>query len=644
MQRILLIIGFYILAIPVKSQLDIGYNIDQARNEIFNRNENAAIDRLNRVIKSKPDIYQAYFFRGIAKFQLKDNSGAIEDFTRVIELNPFLPEAFHYRGIARSELLDYNKALNDFDKAISLDLNNPGIYISRGLTKINIKNFTAAIEDFNRALVINQEITEAYVYRAVALSGLKEYNAAIEDCNKALSFNQFYTQAIVQKGLIQYELTNYTDAINEFSKAIKIKPSEAYPYYARALAKLHTQDINGALSDYNKVVELNPYNALAFYNRAMLKSEIGSTNEAIKDLDRVIELSPSHILSYYNRGLMKAELNDFTGAILDFSKTIEIYPDFGEAYYMRAMAKRNIGNMRSAEYDYKTAMAKMNGGKGDTAMATINKEKFRKVIELEADFNNNFMGDDIIYKVFSGIDLLPDFTFHFTTQPNYPDILSDLIPDKVAKFAEYRLNYGNTIDTVTNYESLFNAIEVLLQKDKNSFNLWLFRGITAEKIKNFNIAIESFSKAAEINPESELPIFGRAYANMEMLDFINSINSGIQLNMNNRALTTNIKNETVQDYSSIIEDYNKAILLNPDLAVVYFNRANLRVKAQDYEGAIFDFERTLKLEPDFAEAYFNLALVNIYRQNTARACQLLSKAGELGLKKAYPVIKRYCSP
>ncbi|NJO88832.1 MAG: hypothetical protein HC831_07640 [Chloroflexia bacterium] len=42
-------------------QLDIGVNIDKARTEIFEDKNQEAIERLNRVIRLKPDQYQAYF-------------------------------------------------------------------------------------------------------------------------------------------------------------------------------------------------------------------------------------------------------------------------------------------------------------------------------------------------------------------------------------------------------------------------------------------------------------------------------------------------------------------------------------------------------------------------------------------------------
>jgi tetratricopeptide (TPR) repeat protein len=173
--------------------------------------------------------------------------------------------------------------------------------------------------------------------------------------------------------------------------------------------------------------------------------------------------------------------------------------------------------------------------------------------------------------------------------------------------------------------------------------LWLWRGIIAQRLKNFNSAVESFSKVIDLNPDFEYGWLCRAQASLEMFDFINSIEENVYLQVDNQGSNSPYKSEVVQDYSQILADYNKALDLNPDLAVAYYNRANLKVKAQNYDGALYDYDRALKLDPEFADAYYNMALVLIYRQNSDKACQALSKAGELGLQKSYLVIKRYCT-
>ncbi|RLD68806.1 MAG: hypothetical protein DRI95_01920 [Bacteroidetes bacterium] len=94
----------FILIITASSQLNTPVYIDKARREIMNNENQKAIERLNTVIKVKPYLYDAYFFRGIAKFGMGDYTGAIEDFTETVTINPFFPKAYQYRGISKDAL------------------------------------------------------------------------------------------------------------------------------------------------------------------------------------------------------------------------------------------------------------------------------------------------------------------------------------------------------------------------------------------------------------------------------------------------------------------------------------------------------------------------------------------------------------
>ena len=58
------------------------------------------------------------------------------------------------------------------------------------------------------------------------------------------------------------------------------------------------------------------------------------------------------------------------------------------------------------------------------------------------------------------------------------------------------------------------------------------------------------------------------------------------------------------DYGAIA-DFTKAIELDPDDAVAYYNRGNSKRKLKDYYGAIADYTKAIELDPDVADAYYN---------------------------------------
>ncbi len=103
------------------------------------------------------------------------------------------------------------------------------------------------------------------------------------------------------------------------------------------------------------------------------------------------------------------------------------------------------------------------------------------------------------------------------------------------------------------------------------------------------------------------------------------------------------KQETIIDYSQAIADYSKIVALDNEFVYAYYNRANVYAKSKQIDKALADYDTVIQQDPYFAEAYYNRGIVKIYQGDMKAAAVDLSKAGELGLKSAYNIIKRYCN-
>jgi tetratricopeptide (TPR) repeat protein len=93
--------------------------------------------------------------------------------------------------------------------------------------------------------------------------------------------------------------------------------------------------------------------------------------------------------------------------------------------------------------------------------------------------------------------------------------------------------------------------------------------------------------------------------------------------------------------SLALADLNRALAVDPQDALLYYNRATLYAERRDYRQAISDYDRALRIEPNLAEAWYNRGLCHIFADNKAAGVSDLSKAGEMGLYTAYNLIKRY---
>jgi tetratricopeptide (TPR) repeat protein len=76
---------------------------------------------------------------------------------------------------------------------------------------------------------------------------------------------------------------------------------------------------------------------------------------------------------------------------------------------------------------------------------------------------------------------------------------------------------------------------------------------------------------------------------------------------------------------------------------IYYNRGLSKANLLDYRGAIADYTLAIKLNPKLTEAYLNRGIVKNILKDKNGACLDWSKAGELGYKEAYEIIKKYCN-
>ena len=64
------------------------------------------------------------------------------------------------------------------------------------------------------------------------------------------------------------------------------------------------------------------------------------------------------------------------------------------------------------------------------------------------------------------------------------------------------------------------------------------------------------------------------------------------------------------------------------------------MQRNDYQHAIDDYSRAIEIDPHLAEAFYNRGLVHLALKQQKESVADLSKAGELGLYQAYSIIKQ----
>lgn len=613
-----------------------------------------AIETLNVLLRVDPDAHEAYFFRGIAKYNLDDLFGAEMDFSMAIEKNPVFTEAFQNRAITRMRLGNYQDALDDFQEAIDLRPDKAGPYYSRGVTFFLSQQYELALSDFNEFVRQESRVVDGYINRGLTHLELKDTLSAMEDFNNAVRTNRYDPNGYTRRGSLHMMQKNYDSALVDFDKAISLDSTYIPPYFNRAIVYSNIQKPVKAIEDFSRVLELDSTSSLTYFNRALIRSDIGDYENALKDYNKVAEYSPNNVLVFFNRANLYSQIGDLRSAERDYTKAIELYPDFANAYLNRANVRYFLNKDELARADRDVADRKIAEYRSKLTDSTFSiyadtSRRFNKLLAFETRMpvgRNLERVDDRD----EGVRMMPLFRFTFIAQ----DSISPLPPSQrynCPRLDEFMAEMNlqgfvlTTEDSTIPTDSLL-VMEQRLAEETAYGGDWqkLFeRAVVQSMIKQYTNSVTTFGDAIAKQPTNPFLYVNRSATQSEMIDFISSIDNPYQRISIETDPSSQLKSTSTRtyDYDEAIADLNKAAKLFPDFAHIYYNRANLQALSGRLPEAYDDYTKAIELWPNFAEAYFNRGLVQIYLEDTRKGFLDVSKAGELGIAEAYAVLQRY---
>ena len=685
MRRIITIILLSLTA-TVSAQLNTNRIMSIGRNALYFEDYVLSIQYFNRVINVKPYLADPYYYRGVAKFYLDDLNGAANDCEIALNINPFLIGAYNLRGIIRLRQGKSAEALDDFNAGLKIEPDNMNLLLNSGIANINLKEYDKAIDNYDKLLTYDKRNVSAILYRGIALVEKGDSISAINEFSRAADINKYSPDAYTYKGMLHYQMQQYKDALDDYNHLQELRPHDANVYVNRAITRYNLDDYNGCFSDLDEAIRIDNKNTLAYANRGMLKAEVGDYNNAVNDFTKVLSLDPSNDIALFNRSITYIQIGEMQKALDDLNIIIAKHPDFGHAYYQRAIVKRYLNDQKGSELDYMTAYTfeqerirrglengektqqdspdkQDNKAKKDSRSKNDNDIKKYDQMVVVSDFGDN---DDKLSQETEqirgrvqdrdiAVDLEPVFELSFfsadTLLPNKPRYFEK----SVEQFNNANIYSRPLVITNREYSSegkdalfYFNEIADItraMDNTPNNYNLYMVRGSLQNVVLNFSSAINDFNVCILKNPYDINALFNRASTRYKMVEVIRSMDNDaapandIKLGS---VSTSAIKNEiSILDYDLILSDLRQVLELSPDFEFAYYNISLVQCAKKQFNEAIESLNKAIELNPEFAEAYFNRGIINIYLGNEDDGAADLSKSGELGIPKAYNVIKRY---
>ncbi len=348
---------------------------------------------------------------------------------------------------------------------------------------------------------------------------------------------------------------------------------------------------------WSDVVKKSPNKARPHFNLGAEYSHLDKIDEAIPYYQKAIEINPNKAQVYVNLGDAMEKQGKPDEAFEHYKKALQLKPDLAEAH-------NNMGALLAAK------------GRADEAT-----EFYKNALEIRpyyavAHFNlggvlvEQGKIDQGISHYFKAIDL----------QPDYPEAYSNL--------GSVFLSRGDT-------EKAIKYCSIALQMDPNLVEANNNLGIALMQEGKIEAAISQFQKALQINSD-----FVKAENNLKraqaIKEEIETEISRLQILVkdvpDNAELHFQLGNLYFRkgDPSQAVQQYNKALLLDPKFLQALNNLALVTAANKEYYKALTVFLDILNYAPDDAETHYNIACMYSRLRHVDDSIKWLQKAIEKG--------------
>jgi tetratricopeptide (TPR) repeat protein/S1-C subfamily serine protease len=206
---------------------------------------------------------------------------------------------------------------------------------------------------------------------------------------------------------------------------------------------------------------------------------------------------------------------------------------------------------------------------------------------------------------------------------------------------DFSTSAGREREARENYEQALTVINQAISLLPNNPNYYNEKCGVLSELKRYDEGLAAINQAIDLAPRAAwYGNRGNIYINQQKYELaLADYNKAILLNPNlagayyNRGVLYRLQ----EKYDLALADWNKAIEINPNFAEAYVNRGALYYDLQKYELALADWNKAIKINPNLAQAYYNRGLLYHNQQKYELALADWNKAIKINpnLAQAY---------
>lgn len=314
---------------------------------------------LSHVLEQDATLWQAFYYRAIARKLMKRYHEALADLNSTVKLNSKLYEARIEEArcyLALSSLAQSEAAAN---RAIQVDKLKPAAYYILGCVRQAENNVPAATKNFQRCIEVDKSYSDARVNLAlIELIANKREAVALEQFTSVLNFDSLNREALVMRSILLFD-KNKKQSLRDLSRLISGNPMYVIGPYLRGILYTIMGEYDRAFADFQKVIKSTTTDDNNFKGQqTWIDKKIDIQNVGAYTLTRVYGLSDSDA-ARFKQAFCLIVVGDFDESIRQINNTSNPNQE-PLAVYLKAVALEHRGRHAQAFDLYNEAIYRDN--------------------------------------------------------------------------------------------------------------------------------------------------------------------------------------------------------------------------------------------------------------------------------------------
>ncbi len=509
---------------------------------------------------------------------MRNDAKAIEQYRLALKKNDKF--ALPYNGLGNIAYWagQYPQAISYYDQATNKDSKFAVAYSNRGNAKLAIGDKEGASVDYERAISLDDKLANPYLGRGKILALKGKWKDALIDFDIAVNLDNENSDAYFFRGIARQ--SNFVGgSIDDFSSAVQLNPSYTDAYAARAAAYAGMQEYSKAFADLDKALGIDPTSRFALLQRLAIHLGMLDYDAAISDCNRLTGSGLESVF-YIVCGSALAAKGDVAGAASNFGRIGQIDSP-ALFHYGKAMLFVLPGNENIPD-----AIAELNEAiRQGTAMPAMDSAMFVVRASLYA-MRGQKGDDDLARQDFErAIQLAPnaanykargDFSIRVR---DYDKAIHDFkkATDIAPKFADAHRALGEAYvfsGRSDSYDQALKPFDAAIANAPRATDYFYEGEIYRMRVApnedsvatDYQMAIDNYTKALELDPHLIEALWGRALAH-----------------------------QSLNENSAALGDFSEAVKADPkDIAALDW-RARFYESIGDYSNAVADIDTAIKI-------------------------------------------------